>query len=80
MTLLITFIVGAGLLAAGTALEWLRLSKLLDTTPERLASLGVIILGALLFFIAYVVQLYLFMHHDIALFHIGKKSEAIVFE
>ena len=79
-TLLIIFIVGAGLLVTGTILEWLRLSKLFDTSLERLISLGVVVLGAFLIFSAYVVQFYLFSHHEITLFHIGEKRGEPFFE
>lgn len=78
ITILIAFIVGAGLIACGTGLEWIRLTKLLDTTPERLISLLVVILGALIILIAYLVQLYLVLHHDLTIYHLSRgKSEII---
>ena len=74
ITILLAFIVGAALIAVGTGLEWIRLSQLLDTPPEKLISLVIIILGALFIFVSYIVQLYLLLHHDITLYHVKKQE------
>lgn len=71
MTLLLIFVVGTALLLFGSLLEWKRLSKILDTSPENLAFLGVKILGIFFLFMAHVAHLYLYSRDNITLYSYG---------
>ena len=78
ITILLIFIIGAAFIVCGTGLELIRLSKIFQKERDRFYGLMVVLVGAFFIFLAYLVQLYLALHHDVTIYQLGKNQADII--
>ena len=67
-------LIGTGFLLTGSLMEWKRIQEV-KTDPDIFTSSTIILIGLFLFIVAYAIQYYLFLNHEITLFKIRGISE-----